>query len=231
MDFKKPPSVIVALDMPAAGAGKLVQALGPAEDKIAAYKIGSINVLEIGIKETVAELRNFTKLPIIYDHQKGSTDIPEIVAKQVEIAANGGVDSLIAVPLGAGGKSLEFFADACREKKIIPIVLLEMTHPGANDFLAADASRRVFEKAVSLGVKYFVAPATKTEKIREYKDWGEKIMIMSPGIGAQGGSVKEAVAAGTDYPIVGRQIAQSENPAMEVEKIYKECLEGYKKRE
>ena len=230
MDFEKPPLIIVALDLPPAEAAKLVKALEPAEGRIAAYKIGSINALEIGVKETVAELRQFTKLPIIYDHQKGCTDIPEIVARQVEIVAEGGADSFIAVPLGAGGKSLELFVDACKRKKIVPIALLEMTHPGANDFLAENAARKVFEKAVALGVEYFVAPATEPEKIREYKDWGESIKIMSPGIGAQGGSAREAVAAGTDYPIVGRQISQAENPAGEVEKIYKECLEGFKKR-
>ena len=74
------------------------------------------------------------------------------------------------------------------------------------------------------------------EKIKEYEKLRAQgaerkaVYFLSPGIGAQGGQAREAVQAGTDYPIVGRAIYESENPAAEVEKIYKECLEGFRKR-
>ena len=112
MNFKKTPSIIVALDIPLQKASRLVRGLEKVEDKIAAYKISSLQVMESGLKQVVAELRLATKLPFIYDHQKGATDIPEIVEQQVKMAADSEVNAFIGVPQGAGGKTLESFANA-----------------------------------------------------------------------------------------------------------------------
>lgn len=230
MDLKKPPGIIPALDLPIAEAGKLVQKLNDVEDKIAAYKIGSLHAFEIGLKGAVAELRNFTELPIIYDHQKGCTDIPAISARQVKLAAEYGVNSFIAVPLGAGGETLTSFVDAANEAEIVPVVLLEMTQPGANDFLKENTARLVFDKANELGVKYFVCPGNKYDKLAEYREWIGESFIMSPGIGAQGGQAEEAVKRGVDYPIVGRGIYQAEDPVEAVNELYEQAKRGYESR-
>ena len=232
--MKKPPSIIVALDIPLQKASRLVRDLEKVEDKIAAYKISSLQVMESGLKSVVAELRLATKLPLIYDHQKGATDIPEIVEQQVKSASDYGVNAFIGVPQGAGSKSLESFVSACQRNKVEPIVLIEMSHSESDKYLHTDYAWRVFQDAVGLGVRHIVAPGNKVERLKLIREWikqsGKEISILRPGIGAQGGKAKEAVQAGTDYPIIGRQIYESENPAKEVEKIYKECLEGFKKR-
>ncbi len=232
--MKKPPSIIVALDLPLQKASRLVRDLEKVENQIAAYKISSLQVMESGLKQAVAELRLATTLPLIYDHQKGATDIPAIIEKQVQAVSEAGANAFIAVPHGAGLKSLESFVQSCKKFKIEPIVLLEMSHPGANDFLKENITEKIFECAVELGASYFVMPGNKPEKIKEYDKLratsDKPIYFLSPGIGAQGGKAKEAVQAGCDFPIIGRAIYESENPAKEVEKIYKECLEGYRKR-
>lgn len=230
MKLRKPPAVIIALDLEIQKAVQLVKSLKGVEDKIAALKIGSLQSMGMGLKAAVSELRVFTSLPIIYDHQKGCTDIPEIIEKQVKAAKECSIDSMIAVPQGAGSKSLESFVQTCKAEKIEPIVLLEMTHEGANDFLREGTAKKIFDKALALGVEYFVCPGNKPEKIEEYKNWNKNIKIISPGIGAQGGSAYEAVRAGTDYPIVGRAVYEAEEPARAVKLLYKECLEGFKKR-
>ncbi len=233
-NIKKPPSIILSLDLPIENAVNLVKDLKEVSAKIAALKVSSLQVMEVGIKGVVSELRTFTDLPIIYDHQKGCTDIPAIVERQVNASAEAGVDFLIAVPQGAGPKSLESFVDACRKKSVEPIVLLEMTHEGANEYIKEDTSKKIFEKAIELGVNYFVVPGNKVESIQMYKGWAEEtgrdIKFMSPGIGAQGGSAKEAVRAGVDYPIVGRAIYQAEKPIEIVNRMYVECLEGFNGR-
>ncbi len=232
MEIKKPPGIIVALDIPLQKASKLVRELEKVEDKIAGYKISSLQAMEAGLKAVVSELRLATKVPLIYDHQKGATDIPEISAQQVSVAAAAGVDSFIGVPLGAGGKTLESFVDACKKNKVEPIILLEMTHPGANDFLKENTAKEVFQQATALGVRYFVVPGTKPEKVKEYNNWrtGKEVYFVSPGFGAQGGQVTEGVKNGVDYPIVGRAVYGAEKPADVVNELYKECLEGWRLR-
>ncbi|MFH1424904.1 MAG: orotidine 5'-phosphate decarboxylase / HUMPS family protein [archaeon] len=230
MELKQAPAIIPALDLPIAEAGELVAKLKDVEDKIAAYKISSLHAFECGLKVAVDELRKHTELPIIYDHQKGCTDIPAITEKQVRLAKKLGVDAFIAVPLGAGGGTLSAFVNTAKEVEVLPIVLLEMTHSGANDFLKDDTPKLVFEKASALGVKYYVAPGNKPDKLKEYKAMIGDALIMSPGIGVQGGGAEEAVAAGTDYPIVGGAIYKADDPVAAVNELYEQAKRGYETR-
>ena len=46
--------------------------------------------------------------------------------------------------------------------------------------------------------------------------------ILSPGVGAQGGSAADAIKAGADYVIVGRAIYKSDNPRQVAEDIARE---------
>ena len=48
---------------------------------IGSYKIGFELVIPFGMEKVVKTIRKHTKLPIIYDHQKAGTDIPEIDRK------------------------------------------------------------------------------------------------------------------------------------------------------
>jgi orotidine-5'-phosphate decarboxylase len=48
---------------------------------------------------------------------------------------------------------------------------------------------------------------------------------LTPGIGAQGGKVRDAIKAGADYVIVGRSIYESENPREVARRLYEETLE------
>jgi orotidine-5'-phosphate decarboxylase len=215
MNLEITPGIIIALDIPISEAGALVQKLKPVEDKIAGYKVSSLNAMENGLKATVAELRQFTEKPIIYDHQKGGTDIPNIVEKQVKLASECGINSFIAVPLGAGSETLTAFVNACKETHLLPIVLLSMTHDGADDYLKEETADLIFEKAKELGVKYFVAPGNKPQKILELKAKMDADMC---------------VQAGTDYPIVGRGVYEAEDPVKAVEELFEQAKKGFEKR-
>ena len=67
--------------------------------------------------------------------------------------------------------------------------------------------------AISSGVDGIIVGATYP-KIINYckKTSGKKLDIYSPGVGTQGGSVKKAIANGSDFLIVGRTILGSKNP-------------------
>jgi orotidine-5'-phosphate decarboxylase len=59
-----------------------------------------------------------------------------------------------------------------------------------------------------------IVGATKPETIaRVRKLVGQNMAIFSPGVGAQGGDAKRAIAAGSDYLIVGRSIYAETNPS------------------
>jgi orotidine-5'-phosphate decarboxylase len=47
-------------------------------------------------------------------------------------------------------------------------------------------------------------------------------LILTPGVGAQGGKPGEAVAHGADFEIVGRAIYQSSDPKRSVERVRRE---------
>ncbi|HIK02056.1 TPA: orotidine 5'-phosphate decarboxylase [archaeon] len=234
MDFGKAPKIVVSADIAPNEAVQLVEKLLPARDKIAALKLGSLHAMDMGLRETIKVLKEVSDFPLIYDHQKGCSDIPDIVERQVLLASDCGIDAVIGVPHGAGPRSLERFCTSCKSAGIEAIVLLEMTHEGAHDYHKEDTARKIFDHIMELGVKNIVAPGNKYERLREYRKWidesGSGAKIMSPGIGAQGGQAEKAVGAGTDYPIVGRAIYLAEDPKKAVDEIYESAVRGYEKR-
>ena len=67
--------------------------------------------------------------------------------------------------------------------------------------------------AAEVGAAGVVAPATRPDRIRLIRSIIGEMLIISPGVGAQGGSPAEALRAGADYLIVGRSVYGSEDPA------------------
>lgn len=100
-------------------------------------------------------------------------------------------------------------------------VVTEMSHPGAVEFMQPKALE-LASLAVECKASGVVAPATRPERIREIRDVVGSLTIISPGVGAQGGSAADAIRAGADYVIVGRNIYDSRNPGAEAERIVKE---------
>jgi orotidine-5'-phosphate decarboxylase len=100
-------------------------------------------------------------------------------------------------------------------------VVTEMSHPGAVDFMQPKALE-LARLAVESGACGVVAPATRPERVKEIRRVVGELTIISPGVGAQGGSAAEAIRAGADYVIVGRSIYDSRAPEREAEKIARE---------
>ncbi|HYS71794.1 MAG TPA: orotidine-5'-phosphate decarboxylase [Thermoplasmata archaeon] len=100
-------------------------------------------------------------------------------------------------------------------------VVAEMSHPGAEEFTAkvADDLARL---AVQVGAAGIVAPATRPQRVRELRQIVGDMLILAPGVGAQGGTPADPIASGADYIIVGRAIYDAANPRAEAEKITRE---------
>lgn len=100
-------------------------------------------------------------------------------------------------------------------------VVTEMSHPGAVEFMQPKALE-LASIAVECKATGVVAPATRPERVRQIRDVVGELMIISPGVGAQGAIAADAIKAGADHVIVGRSIYGSKTPGIEAGRIVKE---------
>lgn len=236
--------IIPALDIDIKSIGSLAALLAK-EHSIVWYKISSISVMEHGLKTVVDTIREKDEVkPLMLDMQKGATDIPYIVQKQIEVAQRFGVDALIGSPLGAGSNknpkgTLETFVEQCYRHSVVPVVVLAMTQPGANYFLKKEAFKLLAEQVCQLEVPYVVLPANKPDKIQCFrmiaKDHCAKTSIISPGVGPQRTGdpfqdAAEAIKAGADYLVIGRAIYTSNDPVHFVTILSSKIAEAHKER-
>lgn len=199
--------------------------------KIGGYKVGFELALAYGLGAVVKAARKHTKKPIIYDHQKAATDIPDVAEKFAGVCKKSGVDAVILFPL-TGPETERAWIKACQNKGLGVIVGGEMTHKAFLEsdggFITPTAPKKIYEIAAELGVRDFVVPGNKPEKIREYRELleakGVKPVLYSPGLVAQGGSLSEgAKAAGKSWhAIVGRGIYGAKDMKKAAEELCRE---------
>ena len=182
---------------------------------VGAYKIGFELVIPYGINKVVATIREYTKLPIIYDHQKAGTDIPEMGEKFMKVCKL--VDAVILFPQ-AGPETEVAWIKAAQKAKMNVIIGGEMTHQAylkeAGGFIDDDAPKRIYEIAASMGVKDFVIPGNKPEKSIEYANLIEikKPVFYSPGLISQGGKISDlAKKLDAWHAIIGRAIYEAKD--------------------
>ena len=184
---------------------------------IGAYKIGFELVIPFGMNEVIKIIRKHTKLPIIYDHQKAGTDIPDMGLTFMNSCK--GVDAVIIFPQ-AGPETEAAWIKAAQKSKMHIIVGGEMTHSGylkeTGGFLENDTPKRIYEIASGLGVADFVIPGNKPEKCLEYNELIKKKIknpvFYSPGLVAQGGKISDlAKKLDSWHAIVGRAIYEAKD--------------------
>ncbi len=195
--MNKKNSIILALDVVSRDrALELTEKLGEYFDAI---KVGYPLILHagLGIVEEISSV-----LPVIADLK--IADIPNTNRLICEAVLGAGADAIIAQAF-PGKDSLVACADCARDFAADLFVVTEMSHPGAEQFMAPLAERMA-RLAVEAGASGVVAPATRPERIRLIRSIIGDRLIISPGVGAQGGSAREALQAGADYLIVGRSV-------------------------
>ena len=92
------------------------------------------------------------------------------------------------------------------------LVVTEMSHPGALDFMAPKAEQMA-RMASDSNVCGIIAPATRPERVKALRAIVGDMLIISPGVGAQGGTASRAISAGADAIIVGRSLYEAPDPA------------------
>lgn len=174
-------------------------------DHIDAVKINWPLVLSAG-PEMITELSERTD--VVCDFKVA--DIPNTVHLIVENAVARGASAVIVHAFTGEDSLTEAVKTAGNDAEIYAVT--EMSHPGGKMFTALHAEEMA-RMGVRCGVAGFIAPATRPERVKAIHSIIGDRKIMSPGVGAQGGSASAAIAAGADYVIVGRAIYKSDDPA------------------
>jgi orotidine-5'-phosphate decarboxylase len=192
---------------------KIAKTCAPSIDAI---KIGYPLILSCGL--AFAEELGDLDLPLIADFKVA--DIPNTNRLICEAALGAGASGVIAHAF-PGKDSLEACAKSVAAHGADLLVVTEMSHPGAEQFMAPLAEQMA-RLAVDAGAAGVVAPATRPERIKRIRSIIGDRIIISPGVGAQGGSALKALEAGADYLIVGRSVYGAEDPAAAARKVLSE---------
>ena len=196
---------------------------------IGAYKIGLELCLPHGIPAVIDVIRKYTDLPIIYDHQKAATDIPDLGEKFARAVK--GVNAIILFPL-TGPETEKEWIKACKKAKLGIIVGGEMTHKAFLEtdggFISDKEALKIYEIAAENKINNFVVPGNKPEKIKLYKAFlearGIKPIFYSPGLITQGGDIAEGAKAAGErwHAIIGRALYN----AKDIHKAAKELVKA-----
>jgi len=196
--------VIVALDVSEERAVNIASIL---RDQVYAFKVGYPLILGAGLgilNKISSQGKVIADLKI--------ADIPEVSASIASQLTSSGASGVIIH--GFTGRDV---VRSCRKVTKELYVVAEMSHQGSLDFLSP-RSEEIAIMAREEGADGIVAPATRPERIRKLKEVSG-LKVLSPGVGAQGGSYTSAVENGADYVIIGRSITMSDNPVEALERI------------
>ena len=181
-----------------------------------------IDTIKIGYPLTLAEglgvvtyFKEELGYKVICDYKVA--DIPATNKKIADQTFDAGADAIICHGF-VGPDSVEACKISAEEPKKDVFLLTEMSHPGAVRFLQNDADE-IAEMGVEMGIKNYVAPSTRINRLSEIRDIvGKDSFIISPGVGTQGGDPKETLKY-SNALIIGRSIYNAENPKKATEEI------------
>lgn len=215
MSIPKNTRLILALDETDRNrAISVARAVGNSVD---AVKINYPLVLGTGT-EMVTEISKSTH--VICDFKVA--DIPNTNRLIVEQAMRLGASGVIVHGF-VGHDSVEACVNAAIGGDVF--VVTEMSHPGGVEFTAKIADQLV-QLAKDVGARGIIAPATRPGRLAEIRAMASELLILTPGVGAQGGTAGDAIKAGADYIIVGRSIYQADDPNAAAENLANEISQA-----
>ena len=185
--MKKDSRIVLALDE--TDGEKALSIVNQVADYIDAVKINWPLVLTEG-PEMITKLSEITD--VICDFKVA--DIPNTVSLIVSNSVKRGASAVI-VHAFPGEDSLQEAVKAAGDAEIYAVT--EMSHPGGKTFTALHAEEMAM-MGVRCNVAGFIAPATRPERIAAIRKIIGDRKILSPGVGAQGGSASSAIQAGAD---------------------------------
>ena len=212
-----------------------VQNIKTLHEYLCAIKLNFHLLLPLG-KEEIVKINKTA-------HQYGLQTIADIKLNDIgntneittKILWDFGFDAVIVNPI-MGIKSLKKIVNTAHKQDNGVIALCHMSAPEAKisydmNVKSPNTSKiiplyQLFLKwALSSKVDGIIVGATFPKIISECKKiTGNKLSVYSPGIGTQGGKIKETIANGSDFLIVGRTILNSKNPKNTAKQLQLSCI-------
>jgi orotidine-5'-phosphate decarboxylase len=187
---------------------------------IGGFKVGFELGLGYGLPKVVETVRKYSDKPIIYDHQKAATDIPDTGRNFAKVCKKAGVDTVIFFPQ-AGPETERAWIYHALDNGLKVIVGGRMTHSAYSvsegGFITDEGAMEMYRIAARAGVSNFVVPGNKPDVIKQVKELveaeGVSPVFYAPGFVAQGGKIEDAtkVAGERWHAIVGRGIYQAKD--------------------
>jgi orotidine-5'-phosphate decarboxylase len=222
-------SIIVAADISATKLRELVQQTSKVKG-IGGYKVAIDLLFEQPLSRTVNEIREFTDLPIIYDHQKGGCDTADVAEKLAQQCKQAGVNAVILFPL-AGPQNEKDWIRICQDKGLTVIIGGHMIHPQFfttdGGWMSPESVVEIFTIAAEAGVRNFVVPGSEQELIQKYTTLFTKLLgannfsVFLPRIPTDPEGMKAAgqIAGDSWHGIIGRAITQATDISAAAEDI------------
>lgn len=204
---------------------------------VVGYKLGLTGVLPRGLAEAVRGIRERTRLPIIYDHQKAGPDMPDMAPKFSKLCRDAGVDGLVLFPV-AGPTAVKSFTSAAVQSALFPLVGGHIPVPdyclSGNGYMRDDILDCIIETAAQSGAHGFILPSNLPGQITRHCDWiakhVENPLVFLTGIGALGGTITTAFHSArqvrTRFAIVGRAISLAKNREAATQRIIDEIYQA-----
>ncbi|MCX6776450.1 MAG: orotidine-5'-phosphate decarboxylase [Candidatus Micrarchaeota archaeon] len=160
-------------------------------------------------------------VPVILDAK--IADIEKSNAMKAEYYFTKGYDAIICHGF-PGEKAVEAVVSSANKMRKGVFLLTAMTSPG--HLFKKEVTEEIAQIAKKLDVAGVIAPGNQYDLLAMVRKLiGDDILILSPGIGAQGGDAGKAFKAGSNFAIVGRGILDSANPKEESRKL-REIMRG-----
>ena len=197
------------------------------------FVIGAPTALEMGLSlavDTVQIVNSVTsRSPIlIYDHQSAGNDIPRNATRLMQVVNRSGIHKVIIYP-STNPEIAEPWIKAGQDHHLDVIVGKETTQDIAPLNGIYDD---VFRLAAKLGVREFMLPGNKPDRVAHYRSIIESVVSQDPytiyasGFGSQGGTVESFAKAAGEHThwnlLIGSDIHTAPNPRIRAEEYIEE---------
>ncbi len=178
-------------------------------DNIFAIKVNWPLVMTNGIS-IINEISRYSK--VICDFK--IADIDNTNRLITEKAKENGAWGIITHSF-TGKKSLNAVVSAAGNMKVFSVVAM------SQESFIDEHMDELIKMSIDENVYGLVAPGNRPEILRRIRSMATSLCIISPGIGAQGGNIIDAITAGADYVIIGRSIYDDPQPIKRLNEINK----------